>query len=252
MNDLEIKTIWSDKITQKETDDFRKVVNSVFGEFCSEKYFKAKYIDNIYGPSLLIIVYLDGQPVGTQCLWRNDIDGKKAYHSADTSVIKTCKVNGIFVAMLKIMIDFIEQEPDTLFYTFPNGNSFPSFKRMKWHVRLSRKVFFFPGFSSKRKLDIIDKEYALWWLKQCDNIFRIKRFGRYYLIKGVKSKAIGRVLGYVDKETALHFPLCKNAPWLFYYDSEKTTFYNKKWNATPIVYYHSDNAHIPFWKMDAL
>ena len=251
MNDIEIKSIWSDKITKNESEDFRRVVNTVFGDFCSEQYFNAKYIDNIYGPSLIIIAYQDGEPIGTHCLWRNDIDGKKAFHSADSCVIKSDKTNGLFGAMLKIMIDFMEQQPNTLFYTFPNANSFPAFKRMKWHVRLSRKILFFPGLSPKDKLGTIDKEYALWWLKQCTGIFYIKLFNRYYLIKTLKSKAYARVLGYVDKDTAQFFPQSKRL-WILYCDGEKTTFYNKRWAATTVVYQHSNNLHVPFWKMDAL
>ena len=85
---MQIKRIWSDKATPEEILDFRSVANRTFGsDYVTEDYFKAKFLDNIYGPSLLFLAYCDGQAVGARACWRNDLDGKEAYQSADSSVL---------------------------------------------------------------------------------------------------------------------------------------------------------------------
>ena len=252
MSDISIKTIWSDKATNSEINDFRDVVNTVFGYFCTEEYFKRKYLDNIYGPSLLIIIYENDKPVGANALWRNDIDGKKAYYSAETSVKHSENKVIIFVVILKTMQEFLSEQKDVFLYTFPNRNSFPGFKRMKWHVKMYRKCFFFPGLSAETMLHTIENEYALWWLKGAKGICRIKRMGCYYLIKTVQAKGIARVLGRVDKQTALLFPKPPSFIIILYCESQKQTFYNKKWPSIPLVDTNDGNTFIPFYKMDSI
>lgn len=88
-NEIVIRTIWSEKITPQEKSDFRYVENEVFGDFCTEEFFKAKYEDNIYGSSVIVIAYLDGRHVGADALWRNDMGKTKAYQSADTCVLSS-------------------------------------------------------------------------------------------------------------------------------------------------------------------
>ena len=129
---LEIRAIWSDVITPSEIEDFRYVVNTVFGPFCTMEYFRRKYIDNIYGPSLIYIVYSDGKPVGSFALWRNDIGGVKAYTSAETSVLPSCHVPGAFGAIIRAKSIFAK-ENDAVVFAFPNKNSFLGVERMGWN-----------------------------------------------------------------------------------------------------------------------
>jgi hypothetical protein len=252
MGDISIKTIWSDKATNSEINDFRDVVNTVFGYFCTEDYFKRKYLDNIYGPSLLIIVYENDKPVGANGLWRNDIDGKKAYHSVDTSVKQSDNKVIVFAIILKSMLEFLSEQKDSFLYAFPNSNSFSGFKKMKWNVKIYRKVFFIPGLSSETMLHNVESKYALWWLKGVKGICHIKRMGRYYLIKTVQAKGIARVLGRVDKQTAILFPKPQSFIFILYCESEKQTFYNKKWPGIPLVDTNDGNTFIPFYKMDSI
>lgn len=250
MDNFITKTVWTNEASTKDIEDFRYVVNTVFGPFCTEEYFRVKYIDNIYGPSLLIIVYVDDKPVGANSLWRNDINGERAYYSAETSVIKGDNTAFVFVTMLKKLLEFCKQE-NVLLYTFPNSNSFPGFKKMRWHVKMYYKKWFLPGISSRKNLYSVEPQYAQWWMKFRKGIFRMKILGHYYLIK-VKKEGVACVLGYADKQTALLFPKYEKMIWFFYRESETPSFYSKRLGAIPMVYTHADEVRIPFMKRDAL
>lgn len=252
MNKIVIKTIWTNNITTAEEEDFRYVVNTVFGPFCTNDHFKKKYIDNIYGPSVLIVLYINYEPIAACSLWRNDLEGKEAYLAADACVLPAYRGKGMYSIMLKVRSDIAAQRNNPLLYTFPNTNSFPRLVNKKWKVRLLRKEFFFPGISSHKKIGNIDKQYANWWLKQCEGICHLKRFGCHYLIKTVSIKGIARILGYIDEETAIQFPKPKFVIWMLYCESEKDTFYNKHWATTPVAFINGDGTNIPFWKMDSL
>lgn len=252
MNDIDIKTIWTNAAIETEIENFRYVVNTVFGPFCSKEHFKAKYLDNIYGPSVLFIAYIEHQPVGACSLWRNDLDGEEAYLAADACVLPSYRGQGIYSAMLMARSDVAAQRNHALIYTFPNTNSYPRLVKKKWNVRLLRKVLFIPGLSSSKKIGRIEKQYAEWWLKQCQGICHLKLFSHYYLIKTVSQKGFARVLGTIDQEVAVQFPKPTNTIWLLYGESEKVTFYNKRWSVTPIAFINGDGSRIPFWKMDSL
>lgn len=250
MKDFKIKTIWTNEITTAEIEDFRNVVNTVFGDFCTEEYFRVKYLENIYGPSLLIIVYMDGKPIGANSLWRNDICGREAYYSAETSVIQSANSIGVFASMIMTMSKLISKRKGIPLYTFPNSNSFPGFQKSKWNIRWKRKVLFVPGISSNNQLQHIDRDYALWWLIQRKAVCYIKRFGHYYLIKAFGRR--GCVLGMVDKDTALHFPKLGNKYIFLFCYSDKETFYNRNKRPIPIVYCNVTDLYIPYWKRDAI
>ncbi len=252
MANLYIKTIWSDKASIKEIEDFCFVVNTVFDSFCTSEYFNRKYIDNIYGPSALFIAYVDDKAVGACSLWRNDLEGQEAYLAAEASVLTDYRGIGIYSAMLRARTDFATKRNTPLIYTFPNENSFPRLLKKNWQARLLRKVFFYPGLCSDENVSFIEPKYALWWLRRSKDIFHILRFGQYYLVKTVRVKGVARILGRIDKVTALQFPVPDCCLWIFYRESEKTTFYNRRWAYTPIAYINGDGSHIPFWKMDSL
>lgn len=244
-----IKTVWTDKITDAEIEDFRYVVNTVFGGFCTEEYFRAKYLDNIYGPSLLIIAYLDGKPVGANSLWRNDIGGKEAYQSAETSVIHSVNSGGVFASMLLTMKRFASEKKGAPFVAFPNKNSFPGFQKLKWSVRWNHKVFFIPGISLNSRLPRIDGDYALWWLIRRRRVGYIKRFGKYYLVKANKH---GCILGIVDRDVALRFPKLEKKYAVLYYESDRTTFYNHNMKIRPLAYCNVDDVQMPYWRRDGV
>ena len=201
---------------------------------------------------MIILVYVDGKPIGATSLWRNDIDGKEAYQNAETSVIKSNDSNGVFAVMTMTKSKFISTKKGIPIYSFPNPNSFPGYQKMKWNIRWNRRVVFLPGISSNRQVPHIDESYALWWLIRRKRIHFIKRFGRYYLVEAAQRKYVGRLLGEVNKSTALHFPKSEHTYLMLYYDSDKETFYNKKMPAFPLVFYNVADIQAPYWKLDSI
>lgn len=248
-NEIVIKTIWSDIITPQEKRDFRYVENEVFGDFCTEFFFKAKYEDNIYGPSVIVIAYLDGRPVGADALWRNDIGKTKAYQSADTCVLSSCRGKGIFTKMVNAKVAVVEE--DSLIYGFPNTNSFPGFVKMGWKVTRLYKTFFFSNsqFSKEQQLTI-DVDYASWWLNALSGIGYVKKGNTYYLIRKHVKKPIGKIIGTTDRSIALTFPEI-NGCLLFTWYSKTKSFYNNN-KSIPCIFYKKEDNDVPFWKIDAI
>ena len=244
---LVVRVIWSDTITPTEIEDFRYVTSRVFGPYCTMDYFRRKYIDNIYGPSLLYIAYLDGQPVGADALWRNDINGERAYYSADTCVIHSCDAQSVFGAITRAKQEFAT-ENDAILYAFPNQNSFTGFKGMGWNVKVFYKHLFFP-LPIICKVPHVDEKFAVWWLKFRKSLRSHKLFGRYYLVKRTSKKRVC-ILGSVDKETAMAFPCLEEFYGLFYYYLDKIGYYGKRSQTKRMVSYNPKQVTFDVWKTD--
>ena len=74
---------WTNDLDEKFIADFLYVQNEVFGCGTREE-FKRQFEENIYGKSIVVVVYLDDKPVAARALWRNDIEGKEAYQPGST------------------------------------------------------------------------------------------------------------------------------------------------------------------------
>ncbi|MBO4417213.1 MAG: GNAT family N-acetyltransferase [Bacteroidales bacterium] len=249
---LQIRQTWSNQATQEEILAFRSVANRTFGcDYVTEDYFKAKYLDNIYGPSVLFLAYWDGQPVGARACWRNDLNGMEAYASADSSVLPSFQGKGVFRAILEKTAAFAAENPQVILYGFPNNNSSPVYKKLGWTVKQLYKKAVYPGFSSRSKIPRIDSEYALWWMKRRRNICHIKRFGVWYLVKQAAKPGRGVILGSVSREAALHFPKANSFLWrLFcYIDTKCPQDSHGQVNA---AFYNCPDPNAPWYKVDAL
>ena len=66
---------WSDMVDDKFISDYNLLQNTVFHNGYNKELFKKKYLDNIYGSSIIIVVYSNYKPIGARAFWRNDIDG---------------------------------------------------------------------------------------------------------------------------------------------------------------------------------
>lgn len=249
---LQIKQIWSDQATQEEILDFRSVANRTFGcDYVTEDYFKAKFIDNIYGPSPLFLAYWDGQVVGVRACWRNDLDGKEAYQSADSSVLPSFQGKGVFRAILEKTAEFAAENPQVILYGFPNNNSAPVYKQLGWNIKQLYKKVFYLGFSSRSVIPYINAEYAMWWLKRRRNICRIKRFGVWYLVKQSYKSGRGIILGSVDGEVALCFPKASSFLWrLFCYVESQNSKQNR--GMINAAFYNCSDPNAPWYKLDAI
>ena len=114
-NEITYVLKWSNQIDDKFLEDFLYIENAVFGGF-SKQLFENKYLNNIYGPSLITVAYMKGKPVGADSMIRNDINGV-AYQSADTCVLEDCRGKGVFSQMKKREIEIIGRKTPFLMKT---------------------------------------------------------------------------------------------------------------------------------------
>lgn len=241
-----IEACWTDAPSAQLKNDFMGLANAVFGNFVTEAYYKAKFEDNIYGASLLTIVYVDGQPAGADVMWRNDLGGVKAYQTVDTCVLEPFRGMGLFKKITQWELETLGK--DVLVYGFPNVNSYPGYVKMGWQVQHLYKA---PTLLKKCSVPINDIEsaYAAWWLKAQQGIIYIQKSGRYYLVRKKKNGSVATVIGGVDETTALLFPKSESI-CLFKRFETKPSFYNKS-KSIPLVC-NNGGMEIPYWKIDAV
>lgn len=237
-----IESCWTDKELGKLKPDFIALANTVFGDFITEHYFRMKFKDNIYGSSLITVAYVDGQPAGTDVLWRNDLDGMTAYQSVDTCVLKRYRGNGLFKMITLHELDVIG--PDTFVYGFPNANSFKGYLKQGWRVQ-----YFYKTLSRLRTDTFIESKYAAWWIQSQSGICYTHVRDRYYLIRRKSPTSLATLIGRVDKDTALLFPEATGG-WIVKSLDTKPSIYNR--NKTIPLVCNQPGMEVPYWKIDAI
>jgi hypothetical protein len=229
--------------------DWQFVENSVFENFTDE-LIKRKYFDNIYGPSIMAVAYLNGKPVGADALWRNDVNGKLAFQSSDTCVLEEARGHGIMTGITK---HELAKAPEGCYiYGSPNGQSYHGYRKMGWNeVKLYKGILFSPKKYAKEYPEKMPYEYAKWWIKGT-NKYHIKKRGHYYVV--VKYATLpfwhAYVIAEVDKKTAELYPRYKGLSFFFYRSFKpiinigpfKHYLYHIAWNADP--------KEFPYWKID--
>lgn len=241
---------WSDQLDEKFVKDFIDVECQVFGSF-ELSSFNRKFIENIYGPSVLAVVYINGKPSAARALWRNDINGRKAYQPGNTCVLSVCRGKGIFSEMTRRTVNMLDKED--VIYNFPNPNSFPGYIKMGWKLVGNYNMVLLLSNKQYAKEHVIDMDeaYAAWWLKDRMNIYHIKRENTYYLIMPHARKFCYRVISRVNDSIALTFPKFKGFGLIFYHSLRKT-FYNSRFASLHVVSKTPDIEEVPIWKIDAL
>lgn len=243
---IKIEGCWTDAVTPEMKCDFMALANTVFGSFVTETYYKAKFEDNIYGPSLLSIIYVDGRPVGTDVMWRNDVCGMKAYQTVDTCVLEPYRGMGLFKKLTYWELDAIGDK--ALAYGYPNHNSFPGYVKMGWQVNRLYKTLSILN-KDTTKLNTIDADYAKWWLKAQEGITHVENKGKYYLIRKKERSHTAVLIGRVSEDAALMFPKSKGI-CLYQRFETKSSIYNKN-ILIPLVC-NQQKMEIPYWKIDAI
>ena len=240
---------WSTDLDEKFISDFCKVEQEVFHNGYSKEYFDHKFIDNIYGASVLEVVYIDEAPSAARALWRNDIDGKEAYQPGDTCVLEVCRGKGVFTEMTMRSIAMLPE--NAIIYNFPNHNSFPGYMKMGWMllheygIRLFSPKRYFEEHSQK-----MDAQYARWWVCGTDGLSYIKRGQHFFLVRNDRRPLMKHIVACVEEGVAKSFP--KSTFGVFFYPSEKVTFYNRRFLKKHVVCRNSELKYIPTWKIDAL
>lgn len=240
---------WSDEVDEKFIADFIATENAVFHGNYTVEQFRRKYMDNIYGKSVVEVVYLEGKPVAARGLWRNDIGGQAAYQPGDTCVTEVCRGKGIFTEMTKRSIAMLADED--IVYNFPNQNSFPGYMKMGWKLIHEYGMVLFTGVKKYLKEHPVkmDDTYADWWLEGQQGLYGFKCGREYFLVRKRKPFCYD-IRACVSKETAQKYKRVRVG--LFFYRSTKNTFYNKKLGVPIHVVSRNDMEYIPVWKMDAI
>lgn len=248
MNELLYDCRWSDKAEEKFIKDWQWVENAVFGCF-DDIVIKRKYFDNIYGPSIMIVAYLDGKPVGADALWRNDVNGQEAYQSDDTCVLKVARGKGIMTGFTKKELSMVPE--GSYIYGSPNGKSYWAYKKMKWNeIEMYPRIFCCHRKYIKERLEKMPFEYAKWWIVG-PNKFHIKRGNHYYLISTTDRKYIANLIAEVDKDTAVMYPRFTKFSVFVYRSYTKPLLWSLRKNE-PMhhISWQGDPQLFPYWKID--
>ncbi len=242
---------WSGDCDEKFIDDFNHVQDQVFRGKHTRGSFKHQYIDNIYGPSVLVVVYMDDKPVAARGLWRNDVCDKEAYQPGRTGVLAECRGKGIFTTMTLQAISLLPK--DAIIYNFPNQNSFPGYIKMGW-VNINKyylRLFLSSKAFSQEHPIKMDENYFNWWVKGRSEFRYVRKGGTYYLVRKYPKPFCYKVVAQVEKDIALN---CKKGPLfaVYLYPSHETVFYNRHSLPLRPVVKNSDIRYIPLWKIDAI
>lgn len=247
--EIEYDCRWSNAVDDKFIDDYCYLQGAVFGNNYSRELFNKKFLKNIYGASILVVVYIGGERAAARAFWRNDVDEKEAYQPGDVCVIEKYRGQGIFTEMTNKAIGMLPK--DAVIYTFPNSNSFPG------HIKMGNKLLasYYPRLFSYTKYEkehtlLLDEKYIDWWLDERNDIKFIRRTGKYYLVLPYVLPMMYMVLSEVKREVALRYKKCSFG--IFFYRSTKRTFYNYKKRPVHIVCKYDNIEYIPTWKVDSL
>lgn len=221
MNDVNYVVKKSSDLTKKEVTDFINVINTVFSHKYDSEWFNWKYINNIYGDSIIVIAYDNNFPVGSRALWRNDLEGKLSYQPADTAVIGEYRGSGIFYEMTKRALALSDS---AIIYNYPNNNSLHGYLKMGWKIIKEFNLRMFKKSDIIGIEKILEKDYIRWrFVKNpVKKYYYIGRYGKYYLLSKRKYN-IYYVLAELDKVDTVYLrkPFI---PVLLYYTTKKGKF----------------------------
>lgn len=248
-----VKAVWSSKLTTDMIRDFCFACNTVFGGNMTEESFRKKYVENIYGDSVICVVYDEnGCTVGARALWRNDIDGKRAFQPCDTCVLKQYRGQKIFEKMTAYALDMIST--DDVIYNFPNANSRRLYLKLGWTVNGEYKPRFWKGYKAyiSEHPERMSDEYFNWWVKEkCgDKYMFLKKGGKYYLVKN-RGKFLRMVTAEISAKTACQLRKASGFRLLVYL-SKTIRNYNKNHESYYVLYKSKNDIKIPTWKVDVI
>lgn len=247
--DIKLEVIWTNNIGKEEIICFVNTQESVFKNGYSVEKFQKKYLDNIYGESLIILTYLNNNCVGAMAFWRNDIEGMKAYQPCEMAVLNDVRGYGIFSKMNNEGLNYIEE--DTLLYNFPNDNSLPFYKKIGWEIHSRKRYKIFNPITNSKELMKIDEKYLKWLLNDTNsrNMELLKYIcinKKYYLLKKrVNNMYI--IIGEIQKESSVNIIKAK-LPVLLHYSSKG--YFGR--GIITVTRYQNKEIDIPLYKIGPL
>jgi len=138
-------------------------------------YWNWKFIDSVYGPSILTVAESEGEIIGVDHLWPWVFCFKgellKAVQPCDAAVHKDYRGAGLFKQMRKFGLNEAEKKGFRLAFNFPNENSLPGNRslgatylgKITWWVRILKPVHLVANklFNLKETNFILPEEYRL-------------------------------------------------------------------------------------------
>lgn len=256
-DDLIIKMYLSNEIDEIIKSDFINVHNKVFGKNgISSDVFRIKYIDNIYGSSILVVVYSESKPIAARAFWRNDIGNLESYQPCDTAVLKEWRGKDIFKLMTEDALNLINSE--SLIYNYPNSKSYKQYLKLGWIPYKTCFLKFLISFKAYKNVnpEIIDNSYVKWWFEKDRDKYSVYfRKSDFYLLRKTRKFNMFIVIGRISEDAAFNFEKVKSRlPLLFYY-GVKRNFHIRKTTPINIVIKQGkdiDLPRVPLWRMDAI
>lgn len=242
---------WSYQVDEKYVSEYISVIEQVFGISMDRESFNRQYIDNIYGPSILCLAYIDGKPSATEGLWRNDIRGKVAYQSGGSAVLPICRGKGVFKEMVKRVVEMTRSED--IVYGFPNLNSYPAFMKFGWKEPVYYHLCILTSNKEYRRIHPydMDEQYYNYWVKGKKDFYYIKRGSMYYLVSKYGRPFCYVVFASVSREIAMNYPRL-NKMGIILYRGTKETFYNRRFVGSHVITFKEETEYIPTWKVDSI
>jgi len=242
---------WSDKADEKFVSEYISVIEQVFHFSMDRESFNKQYFENIYGPSILCLAYIDGKPSATEGLWRNDINGKVAYQSGGSAVLPICRGKGVFKGMVSRVVEMTS--PDDIVYGFPNTNSYPAFMKFGWIEAIHYYLCLLLSNKEYRKIHPydMDEQYYNYWVKDKKEFYYVKRGSMYYLVAKYRTSFCYLVFSSVSREIAMNYPRLKTIGIILYRGINKT-FYNRHFWGSYVITYKDESEYIPTWKIDSI
>lgn len=167
--DISIKAYWTNNIDEKAISDFIWIHNNVFKSNFNECKFNRKYKKNIYGPSIVVLAYINKRCVGARAFWRNDIGNLKAYQPCDTGVLAPYRGLGIFTKMTFKAIDVVGK--NVLIYNFPNNHSYPGYLKMGWELKDIKRYKVYNPLQDYIEIDKLPDDYLTWLVEDFEQGF---------------------------------------------------------------------------------
>lgn len=249
MNNVRFDCRWSNEATPEYMSDFISVLEQVWGNSIDHDSIQCRYIDNIYGSSLIIITYVNEIPSGTQAFWRNDIDKRIGYQADDGAVLEKSRGRGLLKKMIQKGMEILGG--DVLVYSYTNNKSKSSFVKLGWNVMYShsiRPLITVKGYF-QRCPQMVDYNYAKWFLHKRKHISYVKRNNKYFLVIPTSHRFVDYIISACDKQTAMLFEKGKKYSLLIYKEQPSIIDSEKKGNIVVMGY---KGEYIPIWKCDAI
>ena len=244
------RVYWSNELSESLIHDYSCFHKEVFRSNFTCENFVSKFIDNIYGISIHVLVYENDKLIAIRSLWRNDVENILAYQPCDTVVASEYRGSGIFKYMTDLALTFAG---DALIYNFPNDNSRKLYLRNGWEInrKLYKNLYTTSAFFNNCPDPIIPDDYVRWYFAKKPEL-KVKKVGNNYFLLSPRGKWMNIIIGKISKEVYSSGLFEKSRFGLLFFRSSVKSKIKKLNHPTYIVAKGGYSGFIPSWKVDAI